>query len=549
MMNRVQKYVCRTAGLTMTMRCCKVLLSVLLSFGFLFCNGQAKLLNPYSVGKVKFNGKDVDVYIGNNNKDFKYLKAKISYLCPVPSKPGDENGNSKRMRSLQRISKSAGEAYINSHPDARKTCFSVSYNKDWVEGASENYIDPSYPDIVYAFSTGNETDGYDVYYWVSDDLSPTPTNNDDAIRPLLSGNATQLFQQGKANGYRSYLETLDLSGWDFKEVENMTSFLAGNIKLTNVTFGTTVDLYNVTSISSMFDECNVLSKAEFTDLVSTFVIDDSKLTDRNAKASKYKNEVVTTANGIKYLISNSGAFDKKTDGITTMTIRNLDASLDKTTINFCWDIVFENESVQSYTVECIDATDTWEHKVDLLSEDDCYLVKDNVKLYRGSYVITNKEDYKDKIKKFRLRISYTNGTTGYSDPFDLFCDGEILPIVLSDYTLTSSDNLLTLSWTTESETNNDYFTIYVSNDGINFDVLTNIYGSGTTSTSHLYSYSFPKEDIKYVMLSQTDFDGTSKSFEIKSVSNSTNGFRTLKYGNLIFRINNNSLEYHYRDNF
>ena len=499
-------------------------------------NGDAKLLNPYSNNH----------YLGDNNVSCTYLKQKISYLCPSYL---DNNacGNSKAMRSFQKISKSAGETIIADGDYVRKTCLSISYNKDWVEGASENYIDPSYPDIVYAFSQGNDTDGYDVYYYVSDDLSPNPTNNDNAIRPLLSGDATQFLQQGN-NKYTSKLISLDLSGWNFRDVTSMFKFLSGNDKLTSVTFGTTVDLYKVTNISQMFMDCSSLSNDEFSELVSSFVVNDSKLSDKNAQAKKHSGMTVTTANEIEYNISNSGSFDKKANGVTTMMIRNLDAIQDGRMIDFTWDVVFENESVQSYTVECIDADDVWEHKIDLLTETDCYLIKDNVKLYRPSYVITNDVNFRDHIKRFRLRITYTNGSIGYSDPFDLFCDGELMPITLSSYTLSSHDNTITLSWTTESETNNDYFTVYASSDGVNFTDISRIDGAGTTSTSHSYSLTFDASSIKYIYLSQTDFDGHTESFDIKPVVSAANLHKTFKYGPLNFRVVDNRLEYNEADN-
>ena len=124
---------------TMAMRCCKVLLSVLLSFCFLFCNGQARLLYPKNEG---------DKWKGNNSYNFKWLKGKISYLCPVAG----TDANSKYMRSFARVSKAEGEAVIASGNYVRRTCLSVSYNKDWVdwpnnatkEATTDNIV-PEYP--------------------------------------------------------------------------------------------------------------------------------------------------------------------------------------------------------------------------------------------------------------------------------------------------------------------------------------------------------------------------------------------------------------------
>ena len=473
---------------------------------------QAKLLDP--------NG---DNYNGNNTASRTYLKEKISYLCPAPI-AGQPDGNSKFMRSFQRISKAEGEAIIESGDYIRKTCLSVSYDKDWMSGAASNKIVSDYPDIVYAFSQGNDTDGYDVYYWVSDDLSPEPTNNDDEIRPQLVGNAKKLFQQGNGGGFTSHLINIDLSGWNFKEVTNLEQFLSGNFIMTDVTFGTTVDLMKVTNISNMFDPAKdknnkdthyALSADKFSDLISTFVIDDSKLTNRNAKAKDYSGMFVTTANEITYEISASGSFDKRLDGTTTMKIRNLDAIQNGRTIDFTWDVVFETD-VRSYTVECIGEDDDWENKTDLLTVDECDLIKENVKLYRPSYNVTNINDYEGAIKRYRLRILYTDGTIGYSDPFDLMCEN-LLPVELISFEYDTTEDKFV--WETATETNNDYFTIEQSIDGVSFREVAQIAGAGTSSTSNFYEYSMPAafSGLMYFRLKQTDYNGDYSYSDVQTI--------------------------------
>ena len=96
----------------------------------------------------------------------------------------------------------------------------------------------------------------------------------------------------------------------------------------------------------------------------------------------------------------------------------------------------------------------------------------------------------------------------------------ILPIELVNFTTKCNTNSVELKWQTASEHNNDYFTIEKSKDGINFNILTQIKGSGTSNSPKSYEY-IDKETtngIIYYRLKQTDYDDSSKYFPIKSVN-------------------------------
>lgn len=74
-----------------------------------------------------------------------------------------------------------------------------------------------------------------------------------------------------------------------------------------------------------------------------------------------------------------------------------------------------------------------------------------------------------------------------------------------------------LKWTTVSESNNNYFTLERSTDGLNFGAIISILGNGTTSAVNKYQYTDTNNDVKrdscYYRLSQTDLDGTRKNLE------------------------------------
>lgn len=91
-----------------------------------------------------------------------------------------------------------------------------------------------------------------------------------------------------------------------------------------------------------------------------------------------------------------------------------------------------------------------------------------------------------------------------------------LPVTLTALSGACSAGIFTLEWTTQSETNNHYFTIERSTDGYSFDIVANINGSGTTSQSHTYSWTdeMSPASVVYYRLSQTDYDGTTTQLRL-----------------------------------
>ncbi|MFL5752119.1 MAG: T9SS type A sorting domain-containing protein [Bacteroidia bacterium] len=84
-----------------------------------------------------------------------------------------------------------------------------------------------------------------------------------------------------------------------------------------------------------------------------------------------------------------------------------------------------------------------------------------------------------------------------------------LPMELKDFSASCENEEVNISWATASETNNDFFTIERSGDGLDFTPLANIKGSGTSSVAQTYQYTdhFPLTDQNYYRLKQTDYNG------------------------------------------
>lgn len=98
-----------------------------------------------------------------------------------------------------------------------------------------------------------------------------------------------------------------------------------------------------------------------------------------------------------------------------------------------------------------------------------------------------------------------------------------LPVDLTKFSAYNSlgSRDVTLDWETASETNNDYFNIQRSTDGINFENIHRSIGYGTSNINHKYQYidkNVPLAERLYYRLEQVDFDGTSTRSDIEVVT-------------------------------
>jgi hypothetical protein len=215
------------------------------------------------------------------------------------------------------------------------------------------------------------------------------------------------------------------------------------------------------------------------------------------------------------------------------------------------------------TAATVDHMDLWlDGKVNPTGTPDAFCNTPGARIIPKAIALPNVEDGLDKV----LRISYvagtqtitatllntaatvTLGTLSYSpvDPLTLFgtnapyfgftastgsetnlqtacLDGVFLlplPIDLLNFEVDCKEGSSELKWTTASEINNDYFTIERSIDAINFEPVATLLGRGNSTTINNYSW---KDDSSireraYYRLKQTDFDGASEYFGIRTAT-------------------------------
>jgi hypothetical protein len=84
-----------------------------------------------------------------------------------------------------------------------------------------------------------------------------------------------------------------------------------------------------------------------------------------------------------------------------------------------------------------------------------------------------------------------------------------LPIELLDFRALCDKAVVKAKWTTASETNNDYFILERSADGIHFTEAAKVKGAGNSSTPNYYSANdfAPETGTSYYRLKQVDFNG------------------------------------------
>ena len=97
-----------------------------------------------------------------------------------------------------------------------------------------------------------------------------------------------------------------------------------------------------------------------------------------------------------------------------------------------------------------------------------------------------------------------------------------LPVRFREYNVINNDRVSAITFSTASETNNDYFTIERSGDGRSYDAIGEIDGAGDSRSEIKYAFTDeqPLPGINYYRIKQTDFDGRYDFSEVRAVRHS-----------------------------
>lgn len=104
-----------------------------------------------------------------------------------------------------------------------------------------------------------------------------------------------------------------------------------------------------------------------------------------------------------------------------------------------------------------------------------------------------------------------------------------LPIELISFEGTAEYNKIKLTWSTATETDNDYFTVERSADGIHFNSIGKVDGAGNSLSTKNYSLydTKPYPTINYYRLKQTDFDESYTYSKIISITSENESSYTI----------------------
>jgi len=107
--------------------------------------------------------------------------------------------------------------------------------------------------------------------------------------------------------------------------------------------------------------------------------------------------------------------------------------------------------------------------------------------------------------------SFSGGTGGFG--FSTLV-GTSLPVKLLDFNAKPENSLVKVSWISETEINNDFYTVERSKDGIEFETVGIIKGAGNSNSKLNYHLNDkkPYSGTSYYRLKQTDYDGNFEYF-------------------------------------
>ena len=113
------------------------------------------------------------------------------------------------------------------------------------------------------------------------------------------------------------------------------------------------------------------------------------------------------------------------------------------------------------------------------------------------------------------------GLTSFSDFGIGDGGGAALPIELLNFEASMNGNKVTLTWTTATEINNDFFTVERTLDGISFEEVLEMPGAGNSNTplTYIAEDNTPLPGTSYYRLKQTDYDGTFEYSSMVEVQN------------------------------
>jgi hypothetical protein len=145
-----------------------------------------------------------------------------------------------------------------------------------------------------------------------------------------------------------------------------------------------------------------------------------------------------------------------------------------------------------------------------------------------------------------------NVTSNTVSSFGTFTFGSLsgaspLPIVLLHFdAAVNNENQVDIEWLTATETNNDYFRIERTRDGVSFETVAIVDGAGNSTQSLHYTTTdaHPYNGVSYYRLTQVDFNGMQSYSEIVAVTLTSTEVSTTEFSFSIYPNPGNGQDIH-----
>lgn len=142
-------------------------------------------------------------------------------------------------------------------------------------------------------------------------------------------------------------------------------------------------------------------------------------------------------------------------------------------------------------------------------------------VFRGTLVVNGAISLMEGSSLYGRGLSRAGAIALHNNIVETSTPSNPLSINLQSFTACAINNIIDITWKTATETNNNYFSVLRSHDGINFNVIQLIPGAGNSDFLCYYNIAdnYPYYGISYYQLKQTDYDGKSTYSNIISVTN------------------------------
>lgn len=194
-------------------------------------------------------------------------------------------------------------------------------------------------------------------------------------------------------------------------------------------------------------------------------------------------------------LPHTSAVFKTTDGGSTWSEQTFGVDESFSSISFAdemngWIVGGQSSPSNSYILHTTDGGENWE------------------------YLVSPTNEYLVKVFFFNNNAGWAVGASG-----TIIATENTVPVELTSFTASVTENNVTLLWETATETNNSGFEIFRADESNVFEKLSFIEGSGTTTQKKSYSYTdknVSAGNYSYQLI-QVDYDGTRNELEPVSV--------------------------------